>query len=153
LLHLAHEVKAAPSTVNVYAGAIQFLYRVTLKRPEVVADVVRVKEPMRLPRFLSGAEVERLLVALPTLRHQAMAMLAYGAGLRVREIVRLEARDIEAKRRVIHVREAKRGRERYVMLWSSSRSRVKPPGLVDEVAVDGRVAAGRSPRAHIRVRM
>jgi hypothetical protein len=81
LLHLIHEVKAAPSTVNVYAGAIQFLYRVTLKRPEVVADVVRVKEPMRLPRFLSGAEVERLLVALPTLRHQAMAIPTRGRYL------------------------------------------------------------------------
>jgi site-specific recombinase XerD len=116
LLHLIHEVKAAPATVNVYAGAIQFLYRVTLKRPEVVMDVVRVKTPMRLPRFLTGAEVSRLLVALPTARLQAMAMLAYGAGLRVGEIVKLEIGDIDAKRMVIHVRGAKRRRERYVML-------------------------------------
>jgi site-specific recombinase XerD len=116
LLHLIHEVKAAPATVNVYAGAIRFLYRVTLKRAEVVADVVRMKTPMSLPRFVGGAEVERLLWALPTARLQAIAMLAYGAGLRVSEIVRLETGDIDAKRMVIHVREAKRGRERYVML-------------------------------------
>ena len=116
LLHLIHEVKAAPATVNVYSQAIQFLYRVTLKRPEVVADVVRVKTPMRLPRFLTGTEVSRLLVALPTVRLQAIAMLAYGAGLRVSEIVKLEMGDIDAKRRVIHVRHAKRGRDRDVML-------------------------------------
>jgi integrase/recombinase XerD len=144
LLHLIHEVKAAPSTVNVYAGAIQFLYRVTLKRAEVVADVVRLKTPKRLPRFLSGAEVERLLVALPTLRHQAMAMLAYGAGLRVSEIVRLEARDIDAKRMVIHVREAKRGRERYVML--SARLLATLRAHWKEVGLPGpRLFAGRDP--------
>jgi site-specific recombinase XerD len=144
LLHLIHEVKAAPSTVNVYAGAIQFLYRVTLKRAEVVADVVRLKTPKRLPRFLSGAEVERLLVALPTLRHQAMAMLAYGAGLRVSEIVRLEARDIDAKRMVIHVREAKRGRERYVML--SARLLATLRAHWKEAVLPGpRLFAGRDP--------
>ena len=45
-----------------------------------------------------------------------MAMLAYGAGLRVGEIVRLETGDIDAKRMVLHIRDTKRGRERYVML-------------------------------------
>jgi site-specific recombinase XerD len=116
LLHLIHEKRSTPSTVNLYSAAIAFLYRVTLKRPEVVADVVRLKTPMRLPRFLSGPEVARLLANLPTARLQTMAMLAYGAGLRVGEIVALEIGDIDAKRMVIHVRHAKRGRERFVML-------------------------------------
>ncbi len=59
LLHLIHDAKASPSTVNVYGGAIRFLYNVTLKRPEVVADVVYMKTPMRLPRVLSGTDVAR----------------------------------------------------------------------------------------------
>jgi integrase/recombinase XerD len=80
------------------------------------SDVARMKTPMRLPRFVSGPQVARLLVALPTARLQTMAMLAYGAGLRVGEIVGLEIGDIDAKRMVIHVRHAKRGRELYVML-------------------------------------
>jgi site-specific recombinase XerD len=115
-LYLLREAGVSASTVNVYASAIRFLYRVTLKRPEVVTDLVRVKTPMHLPRVLSGVEVERLLAALPTLRHRVMGMLAYGAGLRVGELVRLEIGDIDAKRMVLHIREAKRGRERYVML-------------------------------------
>ena len=116
LLSLLNEAKVSPSTVNTYAAAIRFLYCVTLKRPDVVADVVRMKTPMRVPRILSGTEVERLLAAIPTTKHRAMVMLAYGAGLRVSEVARLEIGDIDAKRMVLHIRNAKRGRERHVML-------------------------------------
>jgi site-specific recombinase XerD len=144
LLYLIHEAKASASTVNVYSAAIRFLYNVTLKRPEVVADVVRMKTPMRLPRVLSSADVVRLLAVISTLWVRVVAMVAYGAGLRVSEILRLETRDIDAKRMVIHVREAKRGRERHVMLsprllrvlrdyWKEAR----PPGP--------RVFVGRDP--------
>jgi site-specific recombinase XerD len=115
-LHLLHVTKAQGETVNVYGSALRFFYRVTLPRPEVVADMVRMKVPMRLPRFLSGTEVERLLAAMPSMKHRAIVMLAYGAGLRVSEIVKLEIGDIDAKRMLLHIRNAKRGRERYVML-------------------------------------
>src|SRR5271165_5288781 len=58
LLYLLHEAKVSPGTVNIYAAAIRFLFAVTLKRPEVVADVVWLKTPMHLPRVLGGTEVE-----------------------------------------------------------------------------------------------
>jgi site-specific recombinase XerD len=105
-----------PATVNVYAGAIRFLYSVTLKRPQDVTEVVRMKVPMRLPAVLSGTEVERLLGAVRGIKHRALVLLAYGAGLRVSEIARLEVGDIDPKRMLLHVRQSKRGRERYVML-------------------------------------
>jgi hypothetical protein len=57
LLYLINEAKAAPGTVNTYAAAIRILYSVTLERPDVVADVVRLKVPMRVPRVLRGTEV------------------------------------------------------------------------------------------------
>ncbi len=93
--------------MNVYAAAIRFLYCVTLKRPEVVTGLVHVKTPMRLRRVLSGVDVARLSAALPTERYRVMGMLAYGAGLRVGEIVRLEIGDIDAKRMVLHIRDAR----------------------------------------------
>src|SRR5262249_169141 len=64
LLHLMDNKKVQPATFNVYAGAIQFLYRVTLKRPQEVSDLPRMKVRMRLPTILSGTEVERLLSAI-----------------------------------------------------------------------------------------
>jgi hypothetical protein len=44
---------------------------------------------MRLPTVLSGTEVERLVGTVATKKQRAMALLAYGAGLRVSEIVKL----------------------------------------------------------------
>jgi site-specific recombinase XerD len=115
-LYLKDTRKVSPATFNVYGGAIRFLYRVTLNRPVEVSDLPRMKVPMRLPTILSGTEVERLLGAIESPKHRAMTMLAYGAGLRVSEIAKLDVGDIDSKRMVIHVRDTKRGRERYVML-------------------------------------
>ena len=115
LLHLAAR-GLHPSTVNAHRNALRFLYGVTLERPLELARVPRVRVPMRVPVVLSGTEVERLLAAMTRPNHRVAAMLAYGAGLRVSEICRLRVDDIDAKRMVLRIRNAKRGRERYVML-------------------------------------
>jgi site-specific recombinase XerD len=116
LVHLVRERKVAPASFNVYAAAIRFLYTVTLDRPEVIARMPRMRVPMHIPVVLTTIEVLQLLGALKTDKHRAMVMLAYGAGLRVSEVCKLRVEDIDPKRMLVHVRHAKRGRERYVML-------------------------------------
>ena len=116
LVHLVKDRKVAPSSFNVFAAALRFLYAVTLDRPEAVARMPRMKVPMHVPVVLTTVEVSQLLGALRTDKHRAMVMLAYGAGLRVSEVCRLCVDDIDPKRMLLHVRHAKRGRERYVML-------------------------------------
>lgn len=115
LLHLTAR-GLHPASINVYGGALRFLYGVTLNRPLELASLPRARVPMRVPVILSGTEVERLLVAMSRPNHRVTAMLAYGAGLRVSEICRLCIDDVDAKRMVLRIRNAKRGRERYVML-------------------------------------
>lgn len=105
-----------PASINVYRGAIVFLFGVTLGRPLELARLPRARVPMRLPVVLSTTEVECLLAAMPRPNHRVAAMLAYGAGLRVSEICRLRVDDVDAKRMMLRIRNAKRGRERYVML-------------------------------------
>jgi site-specific recombinase XerD len=116
LLHLVHERKVAPTSFNVFASALKFLYVVTLERPEAIARMPRMRVPMRLPVVLTPVEVAQLLAALETDKHRAMVMLAYGAGLRVSEVCKLRVEDIDPKRMLLHVRHAKHGRERFVML-------------------------------------
>ena len=108
--------KVAPALFNVYVGALKFLYGVTLDRAEALARMPRMRVPMHIPVVLTTVEVSQLLTALKTDKHRAMVMLAYGAGLRVSEVCKLRVDDIDPKRMLIHVRETKRGRERYVML-------------------------------------
>ncbi len=116
LLHLLEERKVKAATYNVYAAALRFLYARTLGRPEEVAWVGHLKVTRRLPAILSVEEIERLLAELPSLKHVAIVMAAYGAGLRISEVCHLRVEDIDSQRMVIHVRHGKGDRDRYTML-------------------------------------
>jgi site-specific recombinase XerD len=116
LLYLKRERQLAASSLGVYHSALRFLYSVTLKRSEEVAQVPCAKRRYHVPVVLSGTEVAKLFSAITSPRLLAICMLGYGAGLRVSEICKLQTHDIDAKRMVIAVRETKGRRERHVML-------------------------------------
>lgn len=116
LLHLILAKKFSAKTRRCYIAALVFLYTKTLRRPEVMAPIPWPKTSEVLPIVLSGTEVEELLSHIRVRKYKAVAMLVYGAGLRISEALPLEARDIDSKRMLIHVRHGKGGRERYVML-------------------------------------
>src|SRR5437764_298277 len=75
-LFLRQERHLSPRSINVYLGAIAFLYRVTLGRAEVVASMPHMKSQHRLPTVLSTSEMTALLAAVVRLKHRAMVMLA-----------------------------------------------------------------------------
>ena len=116
LLYLVQEKKASPATHRMHLAALKFLYTVTLKRPEEVAGIPFPKVPVRLPEILAGTEVERVLFCIKSLVPRTIAMLAYGAGLRISEACTLCPEDIDSKRGLIHVRHGKGGKDRDVML-------------------------------------
>lgn len=66
--------------------------------------------------MLSPDEVARLLDAAPGLKYKAALSVAYGAGLRVSEVVALKVSDIDSKRMIIRVEQGKGRKDRYVML-------------------------------------
>jgi integrase/recombinase XerD len=116
LLHLEAKQKST-STRRVYAAALKFLYGVTLQQPELAAKIVGPKRiTQRLPDILSRDDVEVLIEATDSLKHRAITMIAYGAGLRVGEVCALRVEDIDSQRMVIHIRQGKRKRDRYVIL-------------------------------------
>ena len=116
LLHLVAVERRSALTHNVYVAALFFLYARVLGRPAVVAGVARRKLTRKLAEVLTPAQVERLLAAQPSPTHRMVLMLAYGAGLRISEVLELRVEHIDSAAGVIHVRNAKRGRERDVML-------------------------------------
>ena len=116
LLHLIDDRHIGPAGHKMYVAALRFLYGVTLGRPEVAAQLPWPRVPHKLPDILDGGEVERLLEALDSIKYRAIVMTAYGAGLRISEVCTLRTGDIDSGRGLIHVRDGKRGRDRFVML-------------------------------------
>jgi integrase/recombinase XerD len=114
VLGLAQE--RAPSTVKMHVAAIRFLYEKTLRRPNLVRDLHFPKVPQKLPDILSRKEICNLLDAIDSPMHRTVLMTAYGAGMRIAEACSLLVTDIDSQRGVIHIRNGKRARDRYVML-------------------------------------
>lgn len=106
----------SPATVKMHVAAVRFLYEVTLRKPEHVVGLHFPKVPHRLPDILSLKEVRRLLQAVEPPKYRAVLMTAYGAGMRISEACSLLTTDIDSERGVIHIRDGKRNRDRYVML-------------------------------------
>jgi integrase/recombinase XerD len=116
LLHLVQARQVSFSYYKLTRCALRFFYRVTLGRGDVPESLVPVRQPRTLPVVLSMDEVARLFAAISNLKHRALLITAYAAGLRVSEVTRLRVTDIDSSRMVIQVRQGKGRKDRYVML-------------------------------------
>lgn len=116
LLHLIEKRKLAWSSCNIVTQGLKFFYRVTLKRKESQFDIPRARQPQRLPQILSCEEIVALLENTANLKHSAILMAAYGAGLRLNEICHLRVADIDSDRMTIRVEQGKGAKDRYTLL-------------------------------------
>ncbi|MCP9469290.1 MAG: integron integrase [Nitrospira sp.] len=116
LSSLASDGRVSASTQNQALNAILFLFRDVLgKEIGYVNGVVRAKRPTRLPVVLTREEV-RLILARLRGTEWIMAMLLYGAGLRLMECLRLRVKDIDFTRNEIRVRAGKGDKDCVTML-------------------------------------
>src|SRR6516165_10506299 len=119
-LHLI-ESGASICTRNRIMTGVRFLFRVTLRRHDLAAEVWHIKEPQKLPPVLS---------------------LAYGCGLRAGGVVRLRAGDIDSEQMIIRIVQSKGRKDRHVMLpaevldllrqWWKTRPTAYDAGLAPE---------------------
>lgn len=80
LFYLAEEKKVATSTLNSAINALKFYYGTVLKR-RFTYDIKRPRKDKKLPVVLSKEEVTRILSAVDNIKHKAILMLVYSAGL------------------------------------------------------------------------
>jgi integrase/recombinase XerD len=114
-LHLVEAGHSLGNRNRIMTG-VKFLFRVTLRRHDLVAEIYHLPEPQRLPLTMSPNEAERLLGMTGCLRDQVMLSLGYGCGLRAGEIVRLKAGDIDSAQMIIRIVQSKGRKDRHVML-------------------------------------
>ena len=118
LEHLRVARGMSARSVNVHAAALSTLFGDTLARREELGRIPRLRVRPGLPSVLSAGEVAVLLEAIGSPLARAVAMVMYGAGLRVTEACSLHIDDIDSERMRLWVRSdsAKGGRERHVPL-------------------------------------
>ena len=106
-IHLLHERKLSAPSVNQSIWAMKFFYNTTLEKNWPDQKFARVKIPQTLPEILSPNEVARFLDNVRGLKHRTALMVCYGAGLRVCDVVKLTAADIDAERMTIRIQQGK----------------------------------------------
>ena len=114
-LHLA-ETQVSISTRNGIMTGLRFLFRVTMRRPDLAAELYHLREPQKLPQVMSPDEMKRLLAVATTRKARIMLSLGYGCGLRAGEVVRLKVKHIDTAQKVIRVEQGKGRKDRQVML-------------------------------------
>jgi site-specific recombinase XerD len=115
-VYLLRERKLMPHTVRLHVAALRFFFVKTLKRRYLLDDTPYPKAPRRLPSILSVDEVAQVIDAAASLSHRTMLMMLYSTGMRNAELRHLQVADIDSRRMLIHIRQGKGGRDRFVPL-------------------------------------
>ena len=95
---------------------LRFLFRVTLRRLDLAAEIYHLREPQKIPLVMSQDETRRLLAVASSLKVRVLLSLGYGCGLRAGEVVRLKVKHIDSAQKIIRVEQSKGRKDRNVML-------------------------------------
>jgi site-specific recombinase XerD len=104
------------SWVNQLISAIKFLYCDVLKREWSPLDIPRPMRDKKLPVVLSRGEVQKIITAHKNIKHKAILLTTYSAGLRLSEVCHLKITDIDSSRMLIRVNHSKGNKDRYTIL-------------------------------------
>lgn len=108
--------KVSHSYIKTAYSALKFLYEVTLQRDWNMKQIPRSKKPVKLLVVLSKSEIKEIFEAIENLKHRAILITIYAAGLRVSEAASLRVSDIDSSNMQIKVVQGKGQKDRYVLL-------------------------------------
>lgn len=116
-LHYLQSKKKTPSSSyfkhTLYG--LRFVYKLYKKEP-LLHSLPSLKKVHKLPVVLSVPEIKRLIEAPKLLKHRMLIALMYGCGLRRSELLNIKIPDIDLDRKMLHIKEGKGRKDRYVPL-------------------------------------
>lgn len=118
LSHLAIDRKVSASTQNQAFNALLFLFRRALEKDFGEIKATRAKVSANIPDFLTRAEFSEVLKHLHG-DWKTLALLGFGCGLRLMELLRLRVKDLDFGAGLIIVRDGKGGKNRVVPMPKS----------------------------------
>jgi integrase/recombinase XerD len=104
------------SQQNQVINSIRFLYKFGLNKKYDKVNFKRPKSEKKLPQVIDGEFIKSQLSKIENLKHKIILTLTYSVGLRVSEIINLKIEDIDSKRMIIHIKNAKGRKDRVVPL-------------------------------------
>lgn len=116
LLYCLDKLKLTENTVNSRLNALKFYYEQVLGREKFFFEIPRPKKPLKLPKVISEEKILEALFEIKNLKHKAILLLAYSAGLRVSEVISIKPTDIDSHRMQIRILHAKGKKDRMVTL-------------------------------------
>jgi len=120
LLYLRNERKLQIRSINLQFYSLRGYYKDFRRRPEVMDNLKRMKEPVFVPVILSRHEIHAMLDSAANIKVKAIIALLYSSGLRLNECSLLKINDFDKHRMLIHIKNAKGGKERYALLAKST---------------------------------
>jgi integrase/recombinase XerD len=114
-LHLSETGTSICNRNRIMTG-LRFLFRVTLRRLDLAAEIYHIREPQKIPLVMSPDETRRLLAVATSLKARVALSLCYGCGLRAGEVVRLKVKHIDGAQKIIRIEQSKSRKDRNVML-------------------------------------
>ena len=104
------------STVKIDRNGLQFFWKHVLKQDWQWINIIKPPRIRSLPDILTLTEVENLIGATRKLRYRVFLLTTYSMGLRLEEALSLQAGDIDAERKQVHIRRGKGHKDRFVPL-------------------------------------
>lgn len=108
--------KFSTSFQNQVVNAIKLYFKTIQNKAIDIEKIHRPKREKLLPNVLSKEEVKAILEAHTNIKHKAMLSLIYSCGLRRSELINLRLIDIDSKRNIVIIRQAKGKKDRITPL-------------------------------------
>jgi len=104
------------SYINQTINSIKFYYEVVLEMPNRFYSIERPRKEKKLPKVFSKQEIRSIIDNTNNIKHRCIISLLYSAGLRRSELLNLKLTDIDSKRMLIFITNAKNNKDRYSLL-------------------------------------
>ena len=114
--YLVNDRKVSASTQNQAINAIKFYFEKVMGGSRKFYFLERPRREQKLPLVCSEEEIARIIKATTSLKHKALLMTIYSAGLRISELINLKVADLDTDRMQIRIQQSKGKKDRYTLL-------------------------------------
>jgi site-specific recombinase XerD len=119
LQYCFEKLQLSENTLHSRTNAMKFYYEQVLKREKFFWEIPRAKKRLILPKVISEEKIIAGLLAVENIKHKTLLLLAYSAGMRISEVIKLKITDINSERMQITITAAKGKKDRIVTLSST----------------------------------